>query len=464
MRTTFRRQLAYLATLIGVSSLPLSVAAQPETVIHIFQGAPNDGLLPAGGVVFDAQGNLYGATAHGGNGGENCIGLTCGTVYQLVPPARTGGAWTGNILYNFTGVTNHQDGELPSGGLVIDTQGNLYGVTAYGGTGGCLLFGGVNGCGTVYEVSPPSIPGETWTRATLYSFQGGSDGQFPIGNLTFDQAGNLYGSTYYGGGYGSCNAPFYQNCGTVFELSPPTEKGGAWTEKVLYSFKGFAADITDGNGDGANPNGGLILDSVGNIYGTTYIGGFLGLYCDIALGKGCGTVFELQPTSVPGAWTETVLYRFHNSPDGALPLGGLVVDSPGTLYGTTEGGGIDAGGTIFRISGPPKPREAWNESVVSNLGSALAGDTPMAGLSLKNSVLYGTNSGGGGDLAGTVFRFDPSPANRTPSYGILTDFWPGNQAAQPESTVTFDKHGNLYGTTQVYDGVSSGAVYMISRF
>ena len=180
-KTSVTWQLASFAILIMISlfapCIPAQVDAPPnDTVLHVFQGAPNDGILPAGGVVFDAQGNLYGATTYGGNGGSACIGGSCGTVYQLMPPAKPGNPWTENILYNFTGVTNQQDGELPDGGLVIDSAGNLYGVTAYGGTGGCELFGGVDGCGTVYQLTPPSAPGGAWTKTTIYSFQGGTDG------------------------------------------------------------------------------------------------------------------------------------------------------------------------------------------------------------------------------------------------------------------------------------------------
>ena len=166
------------------------------------------------------------------------------------------------ILYGFNGT----DGSIPVGGAIIDGNGNLYGTTAYGGSGTCLLFGDNVGCGVVYELSPPTQKGGQWTYTVLYNFQGGKDGLFPWGDLVFDSHGNLYGATQFGGGKGTtCNQYFDGNCGTVFELSPPKQKGGKWTEKILHSFAGGT--------DGANPNGGLVLDGNGAIYGTTYFGG-----------------------------------------------------------------------------------------------------------------------------------------------------------------------------------------------
>jgi hypothetical protein len=234
-----------------------------EKVLYSFQGLP-DGSVPAGGVVFDTHGNLYGATTEGG--ANSCPGIAqCGTVYQLTPPTTKGDAWTETVLYVFLG-KNHNDGNTPAGGVLIDAAGNLYGTTAYGGGGGCILLGTNVGCGTVYELSPPAQKGGAWRETVLYSFKGDSDGQLPVGDLAFDKQGNLYGATQYGGGYGSCNPSFYQHCGTIFKLSPPKAKGGKWTEKVLHGFKSGK--------DGANPNGGLVFDSKGAIYGTTFIGGY----------------------------------------------------------------------------------------------------------------------------------------------------------------------------------------------
>ena len=198
-----------------------------------------------------------------------------------------------------------------------------------------MLLGIKGGCGTVFELSPPQTKGGQWTYITLYSFKGGKDGYLPSGDLVFDGAGNLYGATYFGGGKGTTCNPYYQYCGTVFELSPPKIKGGKWTEKVLHSFAGGS--------DGANPNGGLVLDSKGNVYGTTYGGGNESGECG---SLGCGTAFELTPPTQKGcAWAENVLHRFnYNTLDASSPTAGLVLDRNGNLYGTSMSGGPGPGG------------------------------------------------------------------------------------------------------------------------
>jgi hypothetical protein len=323
---------------LGISAVFLLTFASPlsaewkEKVLYSFQGG-TDGATPAGGVVFDTRGNLYGATQQGG--GTNCSPMAaCGTVYQLAPPAKNGDPWTENVLHVFLG-KQHNDGEFPSGGVIADALGNIYGTSSYGGTGDCVLLGIKGGCGTVFELSPPQTKGGKWAYTILYSFKGGKDGYLPFGDLVFDSAGNLYGATYFGGGKGTTCNPYYQYCGTVFELSPPKTKGGKWTEKVLYSFKGVAAGAQFG--DGANPNGALALDSKGAIYGTTYFGGNnVKGQCEGGVGgTGCGIVFViLPPTTKGGAWTEKLLHRF-NGQDGANSDAGVIFDGNGNLYGTT---------------------------------------------------------------------------------------------------------------------------------
>ena len=254
----FRLATRLCTLVVLIMLLAASAAAEwHEKVLYSFQGG-SDGQTPAGGVVFDKAGNLYGATVNGG--ADNCSPMAaCGTVFQLAPPANKGEAWTETVLYVFKGKASN-DGENPDGGLVMDAAGNLYGTAAYGGTGDCVLLGIKGGCGTVYKMSPPAQKGGAWTETTLYSFKGGNEGYVPQGNLVFDSAGNLYGVTLFGGGKGKLRSVL-SICGTVFELSPPKQKGGEWAEKVLHSFAG-------GPTDGANPNGGLVLDSTGAIYGT----------------------------------------------------------------------------------------------------------------------------------------------------------------------------------------------------
>ncbi|HEY6293676.1 MAG TPA: choice-of-anchor tandem repeat GloVer-containing protein, partial [Terriglobia bacterium] len=272
-------------------------AGGTESVLHSFTGAP-DGSGPYAGLVRDAAGNLYGTTYDGGD--LNCgAPYGCGTVFEV----SAGG--TESVLYSFTGGT---DGASPAAGLVRDAAGNLYGTTGGGGHLNCSFFGN-SGCGTVFEVSAGG------TESVRYTFTGADgDGAIPLAGLARDAAGNLYGTTPYGGDL-NCNSP--DGCGTVFEVSA----GG--TERVLHIFTGGA--------DGGNPAAGLVRDAAGNLYGTTLYGGDLN--CS-NFGLGCGTVFE-----VSAGGTERVLYSFTGGLDASLPGAGLVRDAAGNLYGTTSYGG-----------------------------------------------------------------------------------------------------------------------------
>jgi uncharacterized repeat protein (TIGR03803 family) len=240
----------------------------------------------------DSSGNLYGTTDSGGE-------YAWGTVYKLTP--KSSGGWTQSVLYSFKGGT---DGQFPTGGVVFDTLGNLYGTTQYGGNKSCS-------CGTVFKLALNSHGG--WTKSTLHRFNGNIDGASPAAALIFDSAGNLYGTTATG--LQKSNV-----FGTVFELTP--NSGGSWTEKVLFAFP------NDGSG-GEAPEAALVFDPGGNLYGTAYVGG----------AHQQGVVFKLTPSS-QGAWTESVLYSFAGGADGAWPYSPLIFDSAGNLYGTTEMGGF----------------------------------------------------------------------------------------------------------------------------
>jgi hypothetical protein len=416
----------------------VSAAEWREQVLYSFQNYPDDA-TPAGGVVFDKSGNLYGAA---GGGSNSCPSVgDCGVVYQLKPPIQKGGAWTESVLYTFKG-HDYGDGATPAGGVILDAAGNLYGTTAYGGAGGCILFGSTEGCGSVFELTPPKGNGGAWTEKVLYSFQGNTDGQFPIGDLVFDSAGNLYGATYFGGGYGSCDAQYYQHCGTIFELSPPKTKGGKWTEKVLYSFKSGK--------DGANPNGGLVFDNKGAIYGTTYFGGNEGNHCAGGVGgTGCGVIFALQPpTTKGGAWTEKVLHRFDGL-DGANSRAGVVFDGRGNLYGTTYFGPPNGFGLVFELKKPSGSNHFWTETVLHLFSDGNDGGYPIAGVIFDaNGNLYGTTYSGN-TFAGAVFRLQLPIRNGVGwTFGILHGFAGSPDGAQPASNLILDKHGNLYSTTQ----------------
>jgi hypothetical protein len=432
------RVLIWFAIILATASI--ASASWKEKVLYSFQGVP-DGAWPAGHMVFDKAGNLYGATEDGGS--SSCAGPgQCGTVYQLTPPKQKGGAWTETVLYIFKGHAQN-DGATPEGGLVIDQAGNLYGTTGYGGKGLCTLLGGAVGCGTVYELSPPAKHGDPWTETVLYSFQGGKDGYVPSGDLVFDSAGNLYGATLFGGGYGTTCNPLYQYCGSVFKLSAPKTKGGKWTEKVLHGFAGGK--------DGANPNGALILDSKGAVYGTTYIGGY---NCAHNSNQGCGTVFELKPPATKGsAWTENVMYRFNPARSyEAWPMAGLIMDRNGHLFGTTHED------TVFRLAPNSKRKGSWTETILYSFkgkGASYALDAPLIFDSTGN--LYSTAyAGSGGSVDGNVFKLRPPTVNGGVwTIDVLYSFAGSPDGALPAAGLIFDQSGNLYSTTQT--GGTGGA-------
>ncbi len=353
--------------------MPQPDGSWTEKVLHSF-GHGQDGFFPVGGLVMDAAGNLYGTTESGGF--HNTCNLGCGTVFELMP--QEDGSWTEKVLHSFG---NGTDGIFPEAGLVMDAAGNLYGTTTAGGIHDCSNDGLF--CGTVFELSPRGDG--TWTERVLHSFGGGQDGLGPRAGVTFDSAGNLYGTTFKGGIHNTC---YGETCGTVFELSP--NGSGGWTERVLHSFN------LNGT-DGYLPYGGVILDTAGNLYGTTYGGGI-----HDQCGLGCGTVFELSPRQ-DGGWTEKVLHSFNNR-DGANPAASLVFDISGNLYGTTQMGGVDQAGAVFELT--PNGRGGWTDRVLHNFSED--GSYPYSNLILDaTGNLYGTAYGGGINLYGIVFEITP---------------------------------------------------------
>lgn len=344
-----------------------------ETVLYSFGSEQPDGLNPyRASLVMDDAGNLYGTTPEGGILSTECSGnpapYWCGTVFQLVPPTTKGGSWTRNLIYEFLS-SGDDDGIWPLAGLILDKQGNLYGTTEAGGYG----------VGTVFELTPPNTQGGSWTESVLYNFGvPASDGAWPTSNLLMDHDGNLFGTTALGG-TAACA------CGTVFELSPP-KAGGVWTEKTLYSFQAGS--------DGNSPNG-LIVNKDGTFYGTTQ-GGW-GNSCGFGLSY-CGTVFQLKPPSVRGgAWQETVLHNFTGGGDGSTPYGNLILDPGGRLFGTTWSGGNGCTGhdcgTVFELF---QRDNTWVEKVLYAFKDKADGALPLAGLTLGNNYkLYGTAPAGG---------------------------------------------------------------------
>ena len=392
--------------LLFAVALALSIPASAEwkeKVLYSFQGG-TDGSVPIGSLIRDSAGNIYGATEQGG--ATTCRSpLSCGTVFQLVPPAKQGAPWTENVLHVFQGNANN-DGATPGGGLVMDSSGNLYGVTAYGGTGNCVLLGDSVGCGAVYEMSPPKQQGGAWTETILYSFPTSKRGYLPNGDLVFDKSGNLYGATVFGGTKGTTCDPYYGGqCGVVFEISPPKQKGGAWTQKVLHDFPGTASGKQDG--DGAEPNGGLLLDSKGTTYGTSYFGGNGTAVCGSI---GCGTIFSLTPpTKQGGVWTEKIIHRF-SEPDGAQPSSGVMLGTFGTLYGTTHYG-ITGYGCAYELT--VSARGTWKETVLYSFTDDPNGADPEATFTrdaLGN--LYSEPPMSGRDLSLVAATFSGSATRR----------------------------------------------------
>ncbi len=346
-----------------------------ETVLYAFQGG-NDGATPMAPLIADKSGNLYGTTSAGGGDCNNPDLATCGTVFELTRPQHAGGTWAETLLYSFLGnPSGRGNGDLAwPNGLVFDNKGNIYGLAYSGGhcttdetgtycNGGAFSLtpqnggwseaviyrfrgatgdpagpvldsaghlygtapGGANNCGEVFRLAAPKGSGE-WKASSLYDFQCGTDGAFPLPGLIFDAAGNLY----------DMSLGAFSNPSNVFELSP--NHSGGWSESVLYSFSEVA--------DGYTPTVGPIFGPHGRLYGTTEEGGT----------SDAGVAFELKPPGEQGQdWTERVLHNFAEGSGGFVPYGGLTPGSGNAVYGTTQAGGNAACsngsgcGTVFEI-------------------------------------------------------------------------------------------------------------------
>ncbi|MGA8151737.1 MAG: choice-of-anchor tandem repeat GloVer-containing protein [Terriglobales bacterium] len=350
--------------------MPQADGSWTEKLLHEFNTKVNDGATPNPDLIFDAAGNLYGTTQQGNSGSQ-------GTVFELMPQAD--GSWTEKILHSFT-VNPGKDGYYLLAGLTFDAAGNLYGTADFGG-----LYSG-NGPGTVFELMPQAD--ESWTLKVLHEFGRGQDGVGPASRLVFDGAGNLYGTTNIGGNNGY---------GTVFELLPKAD--GGWTHKVLHSFTS-----PTGNG-GSVPLAGLIFDAAGNLYGTTVEGG--NSSCVFGDDSPCGTVFELTAKSSGGWSTTKILHKFKGGKDGSEPRASLIFDAAGNLYGTTSLGGAYACGTVFELT--PTAAGGWKEKVLHQFKRAdKDGCGPLGSLIFDAfGNLYGTTGAGGTHNFGTVFEITP---------------------------------------------------------
>jgi uncharacterized repeat protein (TIGR03803 family) len=403
--------LAIFIAVIMLTGTLLATEAN-ETVLHHF-GVGSDGQAPYGRVISDASGNLYGTTAFGGTSG-------LGIVFELSNSGAPAG-WTETVLYNFAGSS---DGSQPYGGLIFDSAGNLYGTTYRGGT---------SNAGTVYQLAHPTGQGGAWTETVLYSFAGGNDGMGPQGDLIFDQAGNLYGTTDNGGSPGN---------GIVFQLTPPVGQGGAWTETILWSFYSI---------EGTSPRAALTFGKNGWLYGTLANGG--------RPRARAGAVFRLKPPPTKGTqWSEKTLYTFSGGADGYGPLCSLILFK-GSLYGTTVKGGTSNGGVIFELTPPASHHGPWVETVLHSFTCGSDGCLPWAGLTMdKKGVFYGTTQYGGlPSNGGTVFQLKRESGTWTES--VLFSFNNSNNQL-PAAGLLLDESGTLYGTT-IGSGMNAGLVFKL---
>ena len=380
-----------IAVVIGMLLLAIfaaqAVQAQTFTVLHQFSGP--DGATPEAGLTMDRAGNLYGTAATGGQGLGYC-NLGCGTVFKLT---HTGSGWVFAPIYIFSG----PDGANPSARVVFGPDGALYGTA---------VQGGAHGRGVVFQLRPPATFCHAvlclWTETILHSFEQNNDGSYPAaGDLVFDSAGNIYGTTGDGGNFFG---------GTVYQL---VHANGSWTETVLHSFQG-------GTSDGWGPQAGVIFDGQGNLYGTTEGGGSLQ----------AGTVYELSHSG--SGWTESVIHSFDNDTEGSIPYGGLILDAAGDLYGTTSTGGPGFGGGVYELT---PSNGGWIGNLLYSFSNIYVGS--RASLTFgPQGVLYGTLNSANVD----VFQLTQSGGlwTQTGVYGRTND--------GPYGSVILDAQGNLYTT------------------
>lgn len=386
----FRLPFAAMAIMFTlVVAAAQAAQAQTFTNLHSFTNS-GDGNSPFAGPTMDGAGNIYGVTLYGGAG--------FGTAFKLT---KRNGNWTLNTLHTFTGGS---DGNAPFANVTIGPDGNVYGTTIFGG-GGCQN----EGCGTVFKLTPPTrVCTRTlcpWTETVIYRFSASDTGlSIPYGGVTFDSAGNLYGTTAAGGTF-PCNG---QGCGVVYKLTP---SGGTWTESVIYNFTGYE--------DGGFPTATMTIDQAGNLYGTTYY----------------GSVFELVRSGA--GWSEKTLYTFHDGADGGYPQAGVVFDNAGNLYGaTTMVNGNNPGGVIYKLT---PSSNGWTFSVVYTY-TETSGVYGNVAVDAAGNI-YGAALTGGIYQGGSVFKLTNSGGvwNLTDLHDFQGDGW-------PEGNVLLDASGNLYGT------------------
>jgi uncharacterized repeat protein (TIGR03803 family) len=407
MKNISRSMSRILAILAATVSLVSAASSGSSKVIYSFAGGP-DGEYTDTDLAMDNQGNLYGTSVQGGK-------YSSGTVFEVTPSG------THTVLYSFTGGA---DGGEPYKGVTLDAQGDLYGTAVSGGAGACD-----GGCGVVYKLTNSR---ENWTWSLVHSFTGGKDGSGPGTRVTIDKNGNLYGTTPTGGAYG---------LGVVYQMK--VDASGHWSEKVIHAFTGGK----DGAGGSA---GRLLLDAAGNLYGVCTAGG----------ANGQGVVFELTPTPA-GNWNFTMLYAFKGQPDAGFPYSGLIRDGAGNLYGTSYYSGANNVGAVYRLR--PSSTGQWTETVLYSFqGGAADGSGPIGTLvSDRVGNLYGTTSEGGAANYGTIFKVAGSNGKWTES--VVYSF-----TGSPDGSLVYNgmvsdsTRTNFYGAT-VHGGTNDdGTIFQFT--
>jgi len=417
--------------------LPASPAAAKEKVLYSFSGS--DGAIP-NGIMLDGSGTLYGTTSLGGVNGNATNG---GVVFQLVP---NGSGYDFSVLYNFCSLANCADGSIPVGQpLIEDTSGDLYGITESGGK---------YGAGTAFELSPGK---NGWKLGTLYNFcrRGNArvscrDGRIPVAGLTYQGAdsGALYDGTspLYGA---TANGGKTHDGGVVYQLSF-VDGQKTRDETVLHAFCKLSSCP-----DGTHPSGGLLVDSNGRLYGVTLQGGN---------DTGSGVIYRLGFNATKNRWEYKRLYVFCTQagcPDGRVPLGTLVMDRGGSLFGAAELGGAFANGTVFQFS-LKNSQQTTLYSFCADQNTCTDGSMPSAGVILDNSGnLFGVaQSGGFGFDEGVAFELSGGTETVLYDFCKLSGCTDGRL---PEGNIARDSSGNLFGVTQTGGNNSgTGAVFELT--
>ena len=392
---------AALAAALAISTAGAATAT--HQVVYNFTGQ-KDGGNAATGLVFDSAGNAYGTTVQGGAFG-------CGTIFRLTPAV---GQWTPKTLWAFT---CGSDGKNPHGGLTFDKAGNLYGTTVAGGDGG---FCTGDGCGVVFRL------GVRGSLRPIYAFTGKLDGFGPGSPVVFDAAGNIYGTAPDGGEH---------KMGVVYRLSFHRDH---WVQTVIHAFTGKS--------DGAVGSlGPLLVDAAGDLFGVTELGGKFG----------AGVAFKMTP-GTGGTFTFTTIHTFKGTPDAGSPYGGLIPDSAGNLYGTTYFGGTNGAGSVYELT--PQSTGRYSERVLYSFQGGSDGDLPTSTLIFDAAGdLFGTTSSGGNTCdCGTIFKIAAGTAKETILYRFGSSSTDGHN---PYYGLSFDMAGNLDTSTVAGGTFGEGTIF-----